>query len=295
MSIENWMNYPLQKGGTMNLKHLADAALLEETKILAHQERQVTLKILHHLREIERRRLYAELGHGSLFEYAVKELGYSEPSASRRIYSARLLKDFPEIEKKLEQGKLTITNVALAAQTFKNEKIDDRNLKKESLLQIENKSKRDCEKKILEFLPPNAFPKEVVKVISPTFYSVHLNLSEKTMTAFNQLKDLLSHKRLGQNEIVEYAMNSGIQRALGEKHKLNAKLSTPGAKPCVSRHIQALTKKRVYLRDQGQCTNCKSSYKLEYDHVIPYSHGGKSTVENLRLLCFSCNQRRLKI
>lgn len=278
----------------MNLKHLADDTLLLETKALAHQERQVTLKILHHLREIERRRLYADLGHGSLFEYAVRELGYSEPSASRRIYSARLLKDFPEIEKKIELGKLTITNVALAAQTFKNEKIDDKNIKREILSQIENKSKRDCEKKILEFLPPNAFPKEVVRVISPTFYSVHMNLSEKTMTSFNQLKDLLSHKRLGQNEIVEYAMNAGVQRAMVEKHKLNAKLSTPVAKPCVGRYIQPLIKKRVYQRDQGQCTSCKSTYKLEYDHVIPFSRGGESTPDNLRLLCFSCNQRRLK-
>jgi hypothetical protein len=41
-----------------------------------------------------------------------------------------LLKDFPEIEKKIELGKLTITNVALAAQTFKNEKIDDKNIKR---------------------------------------------------------------------------------------------------------------------------------------------------------------------
>lgn len=28
---------------------------------------------------------------------------------------------------------------------------------------------------------------------------------------------------------------------------------------------------------------------LEFDHIIPYKRGGKSTYENMRILCRSCN------
>lgn len=86
----------------MNLKHLTDKTLLSDTKYLVSKEREISLKILHHLKEIERRRLFSDLGFGSIFDYTVHELGYSEPAAARRINSARLLRDMPEIEEKLK-------------------------------------------------------------------------------------------------------------------------------------------------------------------------------------------------
>ncbi|MBA2404767.1 MAG: HNH endonuclease [Bdellovibrionales bacterium] len=278
----------------MNLKHLTDKSLLIDTKKLARTEREISLKILHHLREIERRRLFSDLGYGSLFDYAVKELGYSEPSASRRIHAARLLTTFPELEKKISDGDLTMTNVALAAQTFKNENILDDNFKKEILAQIENTSKRSCEKMLLGFSAPTPLPKEKVKVLSPTFYSVHLNLAEPTMKLFNEVKDLLAHKRMNQDEVIRFSMEAAAEKIKNVKFKVNAKFTTPGAKPCTKRYIPSIIKKEVYLRDKGKCTKCRGTYKLEYDHVIPYARGGKSNADNLRLLCFSCNQRRLK-
>jgi hypothetical protein len=49
------------------------------------------------MHEIQVRRLYAEKGFASLFEYAVQGLGYSEAAAGRRIAAMRLLVDVPEI------------------------------------------------------------------------------------------------------------------------------------------------------------------------------------------------------
>ncbi len=84
----------------MNLKHLTDRQLLLDTKTIAQEDRKITAKLLHHLKEVETRKLYSEAGYTSLFNYVVQELGYSDGSAARRINSARLLKDLPELEKK---------------------------------------------------------------------------------------------------------------------------------------------------------------------------------------------------
>jgi phage terminase small subunit len=278
----------------MKLNHLTDKTLLLDTKDLAVKERQISLKILHHLREIERRRLFSDLGYGSLFEYSVKELGYSESSASRRIQSSRVLKDFPEIEKKIEQGKLTMTNVAMAAFTFKNENITDKETRKEILTKIENSTKKGCEKTLLLFSKEEPLPKEKEKALTTTVYGVNFNLSVGTMDKLRELRDLLAHKRLNQDQILSFAFGAAIDKIQNDKFKINAKLSSPVAKPCTKRYITAIVKKEVYLRDKGQCTKCKTSFKLEYDHITPFAQGGKSNLSNLRLLCFSCNQRRLK-
>ena len=69
----------------MKMHQLTNQALHDQLTYLASEERRITLDVLHHLRECERRRLYAERGHSSLFDYVVKELGYAESSAQRRI------------------------------------------------------------------------------------------------------------------------------------------------------------------------------------------------------------------
>ena len=80
---------------------ISDSELLSQIRLLALEERKLTLQILELLREIERRRLYARQGYGSLFEYTVKELGYSEASASRRIHAMRLFKELPAVAQKV--------------------------------------------------------------------------------------------------------------------------------------------------------------------------------------------------
>lgn len=59
-----------------------------------------------------------------------------------------------------------------------------------------------------------------------------------------------------------------------------------------SRHISATIKKIVFTRDGGVCKCCGSSLELEYDHIVPFSCGGKSTVANIQLLCQKCNRSK---
>lgn len=59
-----------------------------------------------------------------------------------------------------------------------------------------------------------------------------------------------------------------------------------------SRYISETTKKVVFARDAGRCQCCGSTQNLEYDHIVPYSCGGKSDASNVQLLCMKCNRSK---
>ena len=48
----------------------------------------------------------------------------------------------------------------------------------------------------------------------------------------------------------------------------------------------------VFRRDGGRCVECGSNFDTQYDHILPFSMGGASTVENLQLLCADCNRKK---
>src|ERR1700733_9315436 len=95
-----------------NLKSISDSELLATTKRLATEERRIGIEVLHHLREIDARKLFASLGFSSLFVYCTAELGYSEGGAYRRIAAMRLLREVPEYESKLEDGSMSVATLS---------------------------------------------------------------------------------------------------------------------------------------------------------------------------------------
>ena len=91
---------------------LSDRELLRETSNLVRHERHLQGAIIDHLAEIEARGLYLERGFSSLFDYAVRELGYSDAAAARRIGAMRLCADAPDAREGLRDGSLTLSAAA---------------------------------------------------------------------------------------------------------------------------------------------------------------------------------------
>ena len=97
---------------TSTVSALCDRELLRETSNLVRHERHLQGAIIDHLAEIEARGLYLERGFSSLFDYAVRELGYSDAAAARRIGAMRLCADQPHAREGLRDGSLTLSAAA---------------------------------------------------------------------------------------------------------------------------------------------------------------------------------------
>ena len=97
---------------TSTVGALSDRELLRETRDLVRHERHLQGAVIDHLSEIEARGLYLERGFSSLFDYAVRELGYSDAAAARRIGATRLCADQPDAREGLRDGSLTLSAAA---------------------------------------------------------------------------------------------------------------------------------------------------------------------------------------
>src|SRR6059058_4003106 len=96
-----------------------DQLVLNKLENLVQTERRITLAIIELIREVDEKRIYLGLGFASLFEMLTRKFGYSAGSAQRRIDSARLLKEVPEIKKGLGSGELSVSQVAMVAKGFR--------------------------------------------------------------------------------------------------------------------------------------------------------------------------------
>ena len=97
---------------------LGDQQLLEQTRRLAANQRCIEVHILDHLDEIDRRGLALRRGFSSLFDYAVRELRFTDAAAQRRIQAMRLCRRHGWVRASLQSGELSMTAAAQLETTF---------------------------------------------------------------------------------------------------------------------------------------------------------------------------------
>ena len=103
---------------TTTVAGLSDRHLVQRLKELTAVEHQLEVVVIDHLRELDRRRLYLPLGCSSLFDYATRELGYSEAAAWRRIKAMRLCGEVEGARERMRDGSLTLNSAALLQNAF---------------------------------------------------------------------------------------------------------------------------------------------------------------------------------
>lgn len=259
----------------MKLTHLSDKQLLNDTLFWSNEERAATSKLLWHLKEIDERRLYSIQRCSSLFDYCLRILKYSEGQASRRVSACRLLKQLPELIVDIENGDLNLTQLNMARQFFRDENINDPDKKKEILDKLKNKTTRETDRVLWEMKKSEKSRK------------VAIFINEGTEKELQKLQALKAHSCPDMDTLLmKMCTEVGKlwdptvihrHRKVGEGH---------------TRYVPVQVKAKVWERDKGKCTNCGSERMLEVDHVKPFAAGGKTVVENLRLLCWGCNQRK---
>ena len=104
--------------GRRPFSELGDQQLLDQTRRLAANQRCLELHILDHLDEIDRRGLALRRGFSSLFDYAVRELRFTDAAAQRRIQAMRLCRRHGWVRASLQSGELSLTAAAQLETTF---------------------------------------------------------------------------------------------------------------------------------------------------------------------------------
>jgi len=59
--------------------------------------------------------------------------------------------------------------------------------------------------------------------------------------------------------------------------------------------IVKFSRANIYARDKYTCQYCNTAFRSEeltFDHVIPVSHGGAKSWENIVTACIDCNRRK---
>lgn len=210
-----------------DLRSLSDQQILHQAKSLAVQERQLTAELLLFLKEVDRRRLFAR-SYGSLFEYVTKDLGYSAGSAKRRIDSMRLLKDLPEVEQKIKDGSLTLTQISQAQQFFQNEVKSNKPMsseqKKDVLTSLEGKSTRESERELLarSSNPESLIHKDKIKSVTENLSEVRFVADQELLSLLDEVKGLLSHSKpnLTLAELIGEAAKLAVTALKAKKFKL---------------------------------------------------------------------------
>jgi len=170
----------------------------QKLKSLIASERKITHEILLLIQTLDITKSFRELGYSSLFEYLTKEIGYSEGSAQRRISSARLMKQVPEIANDLKSGNLNLTQVALVQAAIRQEeKAQSQKIsfeqKTDILEKLKSKTTFETQKILKDNLPAFEIPKP--KVLPADQHQVHVTLqfSERDWEKVQSLMAHFSH------------------------------------------------------------------------------------------------------
>jgi 5-methylcytosine-specific restriction endonuclease McrA len=271
---------------------------------LSRRYKSAEVELIDVLIQAERHRVFRRKGHPSLFRYVVDELRLSEGVAYNLITVSRKAREVPELQAKIRDGAITLTNARKIAPVLEPEN------KNEWLAKAAMLSQRQLEREVVKIRPEAATP-ERASYVTESRMKLEIGLSEKAMMNLRRAQDVLAQARgrpvtleetvaamtdefLHRRDPVERAKRQWVRKGL-QSPKIE-----PVALQAGNEHqrtsVPAAVLHQVRLRDQGRCTRinaqgrrCNQSRWVEIHHKIPVSRGGPNTAENLTTLCSGCH------
>ena len=238
--------------GPSPLSALSDDRLLERTKELSGIEHHLEVVVIDHLREIQRRRLYLRRGFSSLFDYAVRELGYSDAAAWRRIKAMRLCAEVDGVRERLQDGTMTLNAAAQLQHAFDRQErkeeraarsapggvgcgaaaqsqegseaprpakrkpapVLDSEARRELVEQASGKSSREVMQLLAEVDPELAPPADRVRPLGGGRWELKAVIDDECRRGLERLKGLLSHvdPHLTMGQLMGRLVREGIDR-----------------------------------------------------------------------------------
>ncbi|WP_413584861.1 HNH endonuclease [Bdellovibrio sp. HCB274] len=182
----------------MNLKKLNQTELDQRMKSLAQRERHLLHEVLLTIKEIDARRSFLDMGFGSLFDYLVQCVGYSEGSAQRRIDAARLIREIPEVAAKIQSGEIKLNQISLvqkaSREVYKAQSLKVTSQQKlEVINSLHNKNHSLSQQQVAAFfdLPVLQTPHQTVQADESV--RIELTLSKELHAKIQHAQELLSH------------------------------------------------------------------------------------------------------
>jgi len=294
---------------SLKIKFLSNVELLSRFGKLVQTERKITHWVLGYIAEIDSRKLYLDRAYPSLYEFLVQEFGYSSSAALRRIESARLLREVPEVAAKIESGALNLSQLSKVQQAVRAaQKLEDRKLnaleKKDLLSRIENTTQQQTELILSQALSLPMTTEDKAKTHRDESVTLTITLSKEQMAILKQAQDLIAHavpeKRWA--ETLTYLAQKEVNRRTKPKQTTEnqtTKIQTMSATSVAG--VKTSTKKIVLNRDRccqfmDKATGkiCGSRRFLQTDHRQSLWAHGTHEISNLQILCASHNQHKYR-
>lgn len=258
----------------MKLNHLIDQEILTLARDKSHNIRMQTLELLEILSEVNRRKLYCDLGYSSLFYYIVRELKFSESQAG--IYCNIIYAKITEIKpvvKMIAQGELSLDGASQAGSVIRENRVVEL-VEKNKIINSFKGLNRAQSRAQGDALKHKAPPKTKVTIILDSLLQHKINQFKKKYN----LPELME---------VREVLISLLDKELTQKTEVREnKTITPKTRTLLK--IESAHQCQFRLPN-GQ--RCQETRNLEIDHRIPRALGGSNHPENLRVLCRQHNQR----
>ncbi|MGZ3782867.1 MAG: hypothetical protein ACXVCY_19645 [Pseudobdellovibrionaceae bacterium] len=285
------------------LSKISNFDLEFQLKNLVAKERKLLHVILEHIREVDVRKIYLERAYSSLYEYLVKELGYSGSAAMRRLEAARLLKEVPTLAEKIQEGSVNLSQIGELSRALKEKEktcgMKVSSAQKEELVAvIMGKTTQETQKELSLALDVQPKKHDCQRMQLDESIRLEITLTKEQYQKLMTCKDLAAAS-LFQNQ-KDSSLGSLIE-ALADQYlakkikpevdifpaktkttdtKSAAKLTTKTVsetgrviKNRVNKTLTPKTRKAVLSRDlccqfkdQKTGRQCKSTYALEVDH-----------------------------